>query len=107
MAFRCELRVSALVGILPLDLWRILSGGVKETPFQFSMARVLISLASVAFGVAVFSVYVCVLTHSVEKIIHSVESPPNLVFFHLEVARGKARDISLLSSSSQLLLVVE
>ena len=58
------LRVSALVGILSLDLWRILSGGVKETPFQFSVALVLISLASVAFGIAVFSVYVCVLVNS-------------------------------------------
>ena len=92
------LRVSALVGILSLDLWRILSGGVKETPFQFSVALVLISLASVAFGIAVFSVYVCVLTHSMEKIIHSVESPPNLVFFHLEVARGKARETFLCSA---------
>ena len=110
MAFRCELRVFALVGILPLDLWRVLSGGVKETPFQFSVARVLISLASVAFGIAVFSVYICVLTHSMEKIVHSVESTPNLVFFHLEVARGKAKETFLCSAlplSSSLWLTTQ
>lgn len=41
-----ELRASALLGTLPLVLWGILSGGVKETPSEFSVAGGSIFLAS-------------------------------------------------------------
>lgn len=80
---------------------------VKETPSLFSVAGGLISLASfVAFErIAVFNVYVCVSgSHTMEKIIHSGQSPPNLVFFHLEVAEGKTREVTASFLFAQLFL---
>lgn len=110
----CEVRASALVGTLPLRSWGILSGGVKHPPGSQCPVDGLIFLGLfVALErIAALRVYVCVClgnSQCAENLSFSTGASTS-TFLPPRGCLGKASEtsvFSLLSSSSQLLLVAD